>query len=236
MPRINSTRSFCALMLIVVIAGSTGAAADDAAEPSENESVRTTIIHANRPVQSLAKSLMEVMRRSDINITTDIESNVVLLTGSQVEVDKATTLLRALDQAPQMINIDVVIVVRNTTTGEDSIVDELQLSTLNDLQTMLQFGQQVSVPEAVQRVGSRTMARSYRRENVGTIVRATPRLMGDVIALALSVEKSWIESPKTAESDTDNITLPISYTTVAETTLQLKRGQSQTFRAVVSKG
>ncbi|MCP4854595.1 MAG: hypothetical protein GY903_08880 [Fuerstiella sp.] len=238
MPRTNSARSLCALMLTVLTAGSIGVAADDAAEPSESESIRTTIVHANRPVQSMAKSLMEVMRRSDINITTDVESNVVLLTGSQAEVNKATELLRALDQAPQMVNIDVVIVVRNTTTGEDDIVDELQLSTLDELQTMLQFGQQVSVPEAVQRVGSRTMARNYRRENVGTFVRATPRVMGNVIALALSVEKSWIETPKTAESDaeTDGISIPASYTTMAETTLQLNRGESQTFRAIVAKG
>ncbi|MEO2014109.1 MAG: hypothetical protein ABGZ53_07025 [Fuerstiella sp.] len=238
MPWTYAARSFCALMLTVLTTGSIGVAADDAAEPSENESVRTTIIHANRPVNPLANSVMEVMQRSNINIMTDIESNVVLLTGSQEEVNKATELLRTLDQAPQMVNTDVVIVVRNTTTGEDTSVDELQLSTLNELQTMLQFGQQVTVPEAVQRIGSRTMARSYRRESVGTIVRATPKVMGNVIALALSVEKSWIESPNTAESDadTDNISLPVSYTTVAETTLQLKRGQSQTFRAVVSKG
>ncbi|HIE95687.1 MAG: hypothetical protein ABGZ23_09835 [Fuerstiella sp.] len=238
MPWTNSARSFCALMLTILITGSIGVAADEAAEPSENESVRTTIIHANRPVKSLANSLTEVMRRSDINITTDMEANVVLLTGSQVEVNKATELLRALDQAPQMVNIDVSIVVRNTTTGEEHIVDELQLCTLNELQTMLQFGQQVAVPEAVQRIGSRTIARSSRREDVGTLVRATPRVMGNVIVLALSVEKSWIESPKTAESgaETDNITIPVTYTTVAETTLQLNRGESQTFRAVVSKG
>ena len=236
--RINSAPLFCALLLIVLIAGSFGVVADDATESSKDEPKHTTIIHANRPVQSIAKSLTEVMRRSDIYIVTNAESNVMILTGSQQEVAKAAKLLEALDQAPQMINIDVGIVVRNTTTGEDHIVDELQMSTLNEVSALLQFGQQVSVPEAVERVGSRTMARSYRRENAGTIVKVTPKLMGSVIVLDLYVEKSWIESPTAAESesDTDDVASPKSYTTVAETTLHLKRGQSRTFRAIVSKG
>jgi hypothetical protein len=238
MPRTTSAFVLCALMLSVPSSGLFRVVADDATDSPGNEPTRTTIIHAHRPVQSIAKSLTDVMGRSNIRIATDVESNVVMLTGSQQEVENAANLLRALDLAPQMINIAVVIVVRNTATGDDDIHDELQLSTLNEMQVQLQFGQQVTVPESVQRVGSKTMARSYRRENVGTLVHATPRIVGNGIMLALTIEKSWIETPKTdeADSEAENLALPVSYNTEAETTLHLQHGQSQTFRAVVSRG
>ena len=236
----NVPNHFCVRVVrsYVLSSDASASAAEHALDSADNESKRTTLIHVNRPAQAIAKSLTEVMSQSNLNIATDMESNVVMLTGSQREVENAADILRTLDQAPQMINIEVVIVVRNTATGKDEIQDELQLSTLNDMQAQLQFGQQVTVPEAVQRVTSRTMARSYRRENVGTLVQATPRIVGNGIVLALTVEKSWVENPKTAESDseTDNLALPASYSTEAETTLHLQRGQSQTFRAVVSRG
>ncbi|MCP4171081.1 MAG: type II and III secretion system protein [Fuerstiella sp.] len=62
----------------------------------------------------------------------------------------------------------------STSTGEDHIADELKLLTVNNMPAMLQFGQQLTVPEGLQRAGSRTITHSNHHKKAGTLLKATP--------------------------------------------------------------
>lgn len=89
---------------------------------------------------------------------------------------------------------------------------DLRLSTLDEQQVRMQTGEGVAVPSG--RVisgfggstsGGRQAMQSFRTENVGTLVTATPRVVQGGTILEIQIEKSRLAAPptKSAEDETD---------------------------------
>ena len=237
---LNTSRSlrFCAGCVLTTCFVLSSAIADDFAGDEQERTVLVAV--KSREAQQLAKTLGTMLSHKNVQIAADAESNVLVLKGTKTAIDETVQLLKALDQPSRMVNIAVSIsVVDPEADGAQRIADQLELSTLDEHEASLQFGQQVAVATGSQQYGPGRSQTVRRTEQTGTLVRATPQIMSDGVRLELMVEKSWLEYPAAdAKGDgaSDGIVPPTTYTTVAQTTLHLTTGKSQSIKAMVSGG
>lgn len=202
-------------------------------DDSDQSAVAATVIHLNRPVISVSKTLANLFDPdSSLRLVPDQESNILIVKGEQVDVRRAVEILKRIDEPQPMVTVNVRIEV----AGAGDLSDEFQLTTLSDMKAHLQVGQQQTVPSgSIQQFGGRSVSRSYQKENTGTIVQVTPRVSGEQILLDLSVEKSWLEYPAALETDDDDqIRVPTTLTSTLETTVRLGLNESRTMTASVS--
>lgn len=108
------------------------------------------------------------------------------------------------------------------------VLDRLKLSTVEDVQTMVQVGKQTSVVRGGGFGGGRGGVVS--REQVGTLANLTARADGDRVVMNLQVEKSFV-SP----GDDDDQTAASTHQMTVQSTVSVKSGDAlvvggQTFK------
>lgn len=215
-----------------------GAARTAAAEPERIMLVRLK----GRSAKDIAKTLESVFGdESDLQIISDTESNTLMLRGSEEILNRSIRLLQQLDAPPRMItlNVEISVVGDGDTGTQNKLLDELRLTTLEDNEALLQFGEQRAVQSGTQQIPGRPGSRSFRSVETGTLVRARPRVMGESIVVELQVEKSWLDvsaGEKDAESEEKGSDQPETFTTTLQTTLILKAGESQSITAKINGG
>lgn len=212
-------------------------------EETESSKDQLLILHSDRSAHALQKVVAEVASKK-VTITSDPETNVLILKGSEGDVKATAKLLTALQTRQETVNISVTIAVSDTNTGKGKIVDELKLTTLNGSEAELQFGQDVALRTGTQTSmsslaggrggGGRTSA--YSTKSVGTIVKVTPRVVSGGVMLSLRVEKSWVDQPPASEDESVSALPPSVYSAQTSTTLLIGTDQKQTIQALVSGG
>lgn len=219
---------FAALMLglLSVDAAAQQKSVQEAAAKTDSPA---TVFTVNRSAVEMAKTLSSQMRdRREVLITPDVHSNVLIVRGHKEAVEEVKGYLKVLDTPFQTVTYKVTIAVSGD--GPDiRILDELELSTLDNNKAKLQFGQQVAVPTGATQVSSGRTIRNYSRQDAGTIVQVQPRVANGKILTDISLEKSWIEAPMSkSENDVDSqhTTFSVSF----DSTLALQDDVAETIR------
>lgn len=236
----------CWMSLSIAIGTSLSAMADD------DGAIHVVPVQYNN-VENLLKSLQGALDGDDVRITSDVETNLLMLKGSKVGVEKAKQLLQVLDragterakqlpkvrdQSPKMVTINVEIeVIDPRDRNAPKIVDSFQLVTLENNTATAQLGQQVSVVRGTQSFGGgRPTVRSMESRATGSVLKATPRVRGDSIDLEFNVEKSWLEYAAADEEEREDFDKPTTYTLSLQTAVRIAEGGSQTVKVAVSGG
>lgn len=213
----------------------------EAAEEASHADVQTLFYSArSRSVKSIAKTLaMLLVGDSQVIVVPDEESNTIIIRGSEQTLKQTTQLLNAIDPSVRTIQLEVSISVVDTEAGasqqaEYRILDQLNLSSLENVPVRVQFGQEIPIQSGVQQIGGRPVSRSYQRLAIGTLVEATARIVGNEVVASIELEKSWIEDRESEETEVSQI--PLQYTTNVSSTLHLRPETSQTIQAEVSGG
>jgi type II secretory pathway component GspD/PulD (secretin) len=117
-------------------------------------------------------------------------------------------------------------------TGVFQHLTRVKLSTLELQKAIVQFGETQMVTSGRAQMFGRSsagprVATSYRAEETGTLVSATPRITenGDIL-IELQIEKSRLKPAPAAESDDETPTPPPKATLTLETTVKVSDGQS----------
>ena len=201
------------------------AAAVNAQEESPDQ---IGIMNVNGSVRDLASTVAGVIDR-DVAISTDAATGTIIVRGAADDVRATQALLQRIDRRPQVISLNVTLAVSDTQTGKSKIVDEFKLVTLENLEAKSLFGQEVAVPSS-RTVSGRSLTQ-YTMQSVGTLVRATPQLQNDVIAVSLEVEKSWLDPVAAVDEQTP--ARPMVFNAEVSTTLMITPGEPQSVRALV---
>lgn len=206
---------------------------------SPESSLETHVFYLkNQPVSFVEDTLRLAMPdRTDLIIAKNEASNVLILRGSGESLESCAKILEILDQPIRMVYFDIAIsVIEPGAAGaggnEPTALDHLQLSTLDENQAKLQFGQQVAIVTGTVQSARGEATRSFQRQQTGTMIVVTPRIAGDAIAADLQIEKSWIEPPSADAAKANNP--QVINTSQVQTTLLLQPGVAQTLRAKVS--
>lgn len=227
-PHCKSTL-FLVLVAVSISGLSSTAVADD--KPAEKASSTPAIVFPlNRSASEVAKSLgAQLSRRTDVQVSADVHSNVLIVRGDKKAVEEVKGFLKVLDTPFQTVTYQVSIAVSGE--GKDKqILDELELSTLDNNKASIQFGQQVAVPTGVARISPTRSTRSYSQQSTGTIVQVQPRVSNGKILTDFMLEKSWLDAalPESEdEAEFQYSTFNISF----ESTLALQDGVPQTVKA-----
>ena len=234
MPRIITTVLFLFTFLVALGTDSDSTFAYGA---DRDDDQQTSIVYVNRPVDDLTKTASHLFEGKDLKFITDPKSNVLILRGAKSEIQEAVEILKALDRPPATVTLEVTIAATNLNdkSKKPVVLDELVITALDDHESTLQFGQQVSLVAGIQRIGSDRgmVSRNYRQHATGTIIEARPRIMPEHILVDLQLEKSWYELSEDSE-DEENPVTPTIYTASLNTTVQLTEGQTESVRTVVS--
>lgn len=230
-PSIQSFGLFV-FVALAMLAMPTAIIADDAAAEltKETKSSPATVFTTNRSAIEVAKTLGSQMHgRRDVSIIPDVHSNVLIVRGDKKAVEEVQGYLKVLDTPFQTVTYKVTIAVTAEDT-ESQILDELELSTLDNNKAKMQFGQQVAVPTGATRVSASRSIRSYSQVSAGTIVQVQPRVSNGKILTDIMLEKSWVETP-VSESEDDAASQHTTFNLSFDSTLALQEGVEQTIRA-----
>lgn len=135
--------------------------------------------------------------------------------------------------AMKMVYCQITIAVSGEGT-DTKILDQVQLTTLENNKATLEFGQQVAVSTGATNLpGNRGISQSYRQQQVGTVVKIEPTIVGDQIVINLQLEKSWVEAPM-SETQTDIASQYTTFSISASSALALSDGKPQILKAKVT--
>ncbi|MEP3478177.1 MAG: hypothetical protein ABJZ55_02910 [Fuerstiella sp.] len=139
----------------------------------------------------------------------------------------------AKKSAIKMVYCQISIAISGSET-DTKVFDQLQLVTLDGAKATVQVGQQVAIPVGTMSLpGNRTVAQNYQRQDVGTIAKVEPKIVGDQIIMSLQIEKSWVEAPN-SDTQTDIASRYTTFSASADSTLALQSGKPEVLKVNVA--
>lgn len=183
------------------------------------------MVHLNRAASSIAKTAGQLFQENDeLKIASDEETNTLILRGPKDVVAQAVKAIQELDRPRQLVTISLSM---NVAGEGDKSDDEITLTTPDEQRIRIALEQTVPVVSGFTVIAGREI-RNSSPQTFGTFLEATPKIMGDRIALKLLAEKAWLEA-----ATADDIP-PVKSESRIDTTIQLTPGEPQKFRVKVN--
>lgn len=214
---------------------------------------RQTIVYSARstPVRELASTLAEFFEGSGVRAVADPVSNLLIIQTDAGSGDEVLGLLKKLDRPLRSIVVQAHLLKAhgkkldeldtNAFTGPSDevlkriqdlerngrlyVANRMELTAVENQQVMFQIGQRVPVLTGMMSSRLGTPAKSYRSENVGTLLSVQARCSEDGgITMEVNFEKSEVVD---VEQKSDDKFVPTDTSTMTEqTTLQILDGHS----------
>lgn len=118
-----------------------------------------------------------------------------------------------------------------TNEGVAQVVNQAELTVIEEQETMLQIGETVAVVSGSSRISGGRVINNYNMMQVGTILSVTSKVMGDQVLVDLDFTKSFL----TPKSDDDPDRPQGTATLTHQSTMRIKDGHSQLVGRMMSR-
>jgi len=222
---------------------------DDAAKPAKGE----TIVYSARstPVRELASTLAEFFQDSGVRAVADPISNLLIIRVEAKSRDEVLGLLEKLDQPHRSITVHAQLLrargkkldeidtksfsgpsdevhkrIRDLErTGRLYVANRMELTAVENQKVMLQVGERVAVVTGTTTSRTGTPIKSYREENVGTLISVQARTaQGGGITMDVDFNKSEVVDAEPTSDDKAGFVPSDTSTLTQQTTLQIQDG------------
>lgn len=222
---------------------------------SERSTKRETIVYSVRsaPVRELLNTLDEFFEDSGVRIVAEPTSNLLII---QVDAGSRDDVLGLLDKLDQPLNSVVIQAQLLKARGKELdevdtkslsgpsdevskrirdlerdgrlfVANRMELTAVENQQVMMQVGERVAVVTGATRSREGGSIKSYRSENVGTLISVQARVSKDGgITMQVSFEKSEVVEPDPEDDDKASFTPSDTATMTQQTTLQVRDGHT----------
>lgn len=112
--------------------------------------------------------------------------------------------------------------------GKLDVVNRIRLTTLDLQPAFVQVGERRPIV-AARNISAGRATYSYNYENVGTILRVTPRIAGTDVVMELDIEKSRLDDARPVaddQDDDDSLIPPRIVVAMCQTTIRVAPGQT----------
>lgn len=242
----------CFVLSLVVAGEKQGKDVNDEIEVSESTKSETIVYSArSTPVRELAAMLAEFFQDSGVRAVAVPISNLLIIRVDAKSRDEVLGLLEKLDQPLRSITVHAQLLrargkkldavdtksfsgpsdevhkrIRDLVgAGRLYVANRMELTAVENQKVMLQVGERVAVITGTTTSRTGTPIRSYRDENVGTLISVQARVAeGGGITMNVDFNKSEVVDAEPTSDDKAGFAPSDTATLTQQTTLQIQDG------------